>query len=121
MIRSWISLVEYTRIQKIIESSRSHKIHYISKNPNFDFPAVYLISNSRVIYVGETNSLYHRMGEHQHGIGRYSLLPKLEKYGLSVDMSAYHVQYIKVEEYRERKFTEDMLKSMYRPYLNYRR
>lgn len=115
-------LVTYTRIQKIIESSRSHKIGYISGNPNFDFPAVYLVSDSQsIIYVGETNSLYHRMGEHEHGIGTYSLLRKIRKYGLSSDVARCRIKYIKVEDFRDRKFTEDLLKWMYKPVLNYQR
>jgi len=115
-------LVSYARIQKTIESSRPHTIGYVSGNPNFDFPAVYLVSDSKsTIYVGETNSLYHRMGEHKDGVGNYSLLRKMRKYGLSPDVSGCRIKYTKVEDFRERKFTEDLLKWMYRPVLNYRR
>ena len=118
-------MINYSRMQRVIEHSRAHKLGYISHRVGFDLSAVYLIYHPKtheVIYIGETNSLYNRVNEHIKGIGRSSLRLKVRKRPeLPQLILEYGIKYIAVDDYRERKFSEDILLGIYRPMLNYTR
>ena len=96
-----------------------------SNRMNFDFSAVYLIydpKGNEVIYIGETNSLYSRITEHVKGLGRYSLVLKIKRRPeMSQKIEDYKIKYITVEDFRERKFSENLLLGIYKPKLNYTR
>ena len=112
-------------MQRVIEHSRFHKLDYITHRIGFDFSAVYLIYDPHgrdVIYIGETNSLYNRITEHVKGIGRYSLILKIRRRPeLPQKISEYKIKYIVVDDFRERKFSENLLLGIYKPMLNYTR
>ena len=118
-------MVDYNRLQRVITHSRFHKLDYIIHRMNFDFSAVYLIydpKGNEVIYIGETNSLYSRITEHVKGLGRYSLVLKIKRRPeMSQKIEDYKIKYITVEDFRERKFSENLLLGIYKPMLNYTR
>ena len=118
-------MVDYNRLQRVIGHSGFHKLGYIASRVTFDFSAVYLIYEPRkhdVIYIGETNSLYNRITEHIKGIGRYSLLLKIRRrHEMPQNLKEYSIKYIVVDDFRERKFNENVLLGVYEPMLNYTR
>ncbi|MBI1664056.1 MAG: GIY-YIG nuclease family protein [Nitrosopumilus sp.] len=116
-------MVHWSRIQKIIEKSRSHKISHIVNNNNFDFAGVYLIYDPKMNlqYIGHTNSIKKRCEEHMLNIGTGNLCSKIKRRPTaSQKIESYRVKYITIEDnYRERCFTECQLLAVYRPPLNF--
>lgn len=117
-------MVNYIRLQKVIANSKAHKISYITSNNRFDFPVVYLIytpnSDSKPVYIGETNSFYSRMQEHLMGIGLYNIHNKIKRRSkLPQKIESYMVRYIRIDDTRERRFSECVLLGVYEPQLNF--
>lgn len=118
-------MVSYTRMRLIIEHSRFHTLRYVASNVRFDFPAVYLIYSSgggHLFYIGNTNSLKSRTEEHMLGIGRGNFCNKIKRRPeLSQNIGSYKIKYIRIDDYRERHFSECELLGVYRPPLNFTR
>ena len=117
-------MVNYEKISGIIEHSKFHLISYIAKNSNFSFPAIYLIYGPllNLQYIGQTNCLHSRMEEHLCNIGYGNLCSKVKRRPqMSQRIEQYRVKYIKIENFRERCFSEACLLGIYEPPLNFTR
>lgn len=118
-------MVNYTRMRLIIQETGFHPLDHVAKNVRFDFPAVYLIyspDKSKLCYIGTTNSLNGRIEEHMIGIGTDNLCNKIKRRsGMSQDIHDYKLKYIRINNYRDRRFSECMLLGVYEPPLNFTR
>lgn len=118
-------MVNYDRMSLIIQKTKFHTLNYIAKNKKFDFPAVYLIYSPNthdLFYIGNTNSLKGRIEEHMFGIGNGNLCSKIKRRsGIPQNISDFKLKYIRIDDYRERQFSECMLLGTYTPMLNFTR
>ena len=116
------TMTDYKRMQKVIEKTRFHLLSYVASRPTFDFPAVYLIYNpsKNVVYIGQTKTLYERANEHLKGNDRYAVSRKIKRFPkMSQKIEKYYIKYIRIDDYRERCFSECILLGVHQPILNY--
>ncbi len=118
-------MVDYTRMRSIIDKTKFHTLSHVAKNDRFDFPAVYLIystNGNNLFYIGNTNSLKGRIEEHMIGIGTGCFCSKIKRRSeLSQNIHNYKLKYIRIDDYRERHFSECLLLGVYEPPLNFTR
>ncbi len=118
-------MTDYNRMSKIIEKTKFHTLKYVAKNDRFDFPGVYLIystNGDNLLYIGNTNSLKSRMEEHMMGIGTGNFCSKIKRRPeLSQNIGNYKLRYIRIDNFRERHFSECCLIGVYEPPLNFTR
>lgn len=118
-------MINYDRMRLIIQKTRFHTLNHVAKNERFDFPAVYLIYSPNrcdLFYIGATNSLKSRIEEHVFGIGIGNLCSKIKRRSeMPQDVSDYKLKYIRIDDYRERQFSECLLLGTYAPMLNFTR